>query len=392
MVLNKPAAQFTARLNSLDILRGWFLVVIACDHLIRIPSMFDLVTGRGLLWVSAAEGFFFISGMLVGIARGRQMQLSGLKAAAMHVWARAGKLYVASVVLTFAYLFLGYWLQSRGVNAIKGGLTHFSTVGDMLYNVLNLNYTYGWADFLSYYAVFLGLAPLALWLLRRKLWWVIVWVSLTLWLIKGEVTLPFLSFYALWQVYFFLGLVFGYHYHSLRSYYRLLTPRTIQLLRLGLITATVATVVASIAFTFGTPFFARYGPGYAGLLQLLHLPSPQTFYDFFNSVKENETFKELFQNERGGLLRLPIFLLWFGCLFSLVRQYEDWVVAKVGWLLLPLGKNSLYVYIIQSVLAFGVPLLYLPFGYVENTFINIAAVLICWVAVKRRFLFALIPR
>lgn len=391
MVLNNPT-HFAARLNSLDLLRGWFLVVIACDHLIRIPSMFDLVTGRGLLWVTAAEGFFFISGMLVGIARGRQMQLEGLRSAAKHVWVRAGKLYVASVILTFIYLLLGYWLQSHGVTALKGGLTHFSSIGDMLYNVLNLNYTYGWADFLSFYAVFLGLAPLALWLLRRKLWWVIVWASLTLWLIKGEVTLPFLSFYALWQVYFFLGLVFGYHFNTIRSYYRLLAPRTVLLLRLTLITATVATVVASLAFTFGTPFFARYGPGYAGLLQLLHLPSPQIFYDFFNGVKENQTFKELFQNDRGGILRLPIFLLWFGCLFSIVRRHEDWVVQKTGWLLLPLGKNSLYVYIIQSALAFSVPLMNLPFGYVENTFINIAAVLICWVAVKRRFLFAIIPR
>jgi len=168
MVLNK-LTQFATRLNTLDLLRGWFLVVIASDHLIRIPSMFDLITGRGLLWVSAAEGFFFISGMLVGITRGRQMQLDGLKAASRRLWARAGKLYVASVILTFAYLFLGYWLQSRGVTAIKGGLTHFGSVGELFYNVFNLNYTYGWADFLSFYAVFLGLAPLALWLLRRKL-------------------------------------------------------------------------------------------------------------------------------------------------------------------------------------------------------------------------------
>lgn len=373
-------------------MRGWFLVVIACDHLIRIPSMFDLVTGRGLLWVTAAEGFFFISGMLVGIARGRQMQLEGLKVASRHLWARAGKLYVASIILTLAYLFIGYALEAHGITAIKGGLTHFGSVGELLYNVFNLNYTYGWADFLSFYAMYLAIAPLALWLLRRKWWWVIVGVCLTLWLIKGVVTLPFLSYYAIWQVYFFLGMVFGYHYNSIRDRYRLLPARTVQLWRIGLITATVTTIVASIAFTFGTPFFVRYGPTYAGILQLLHLPSPDTFYRFFDGVKENETFKLLFQNGRGGLLRLPIFLLWFGCLFSLVRQYEHLVITKVGWLLLPLGKNSLYVYILQSVLAFSVPLMHLPFSYVANTLINIAAVMICWVTVKRRFLFNIIPR
>jgi len=392
MVLNKLATQLASRLNALDLMRGWFLAVIAFDHLIRFPSVFDLVTGRGLLWVSAAEGFFFISGMLVGLARGRHMKRAGLRAASRRLWSRAGKLYLASVILTLAYLFIGYALQAGGVTAIKGGLTHFGSVGELFYNVLNLNFTYGWADFLSFYAVFLALSPLALWLLRRQLWWVIVWVSITLWLIKGEVTLPFLSFYAIWQVYFFLGLVFGYHYGSVRAYYHLLPQRTVRRWRLGLMTATITTIIASIAFTFGTPFFARYGPTYAWLLQLLHLPPPETFHQFFFNLKENETFKELFQNERTGILRLPMFFLWFSTLFWLVRRYEEAILRKIGWLLVPLGRNSLYVYIIQSVLAFGLPLMNLPFGYVENTIINLAAIMICWVAVKRRFLFAIIPR
>ena len=384
--------NFIGRIDALDLMRGWFLVVIAADHLLRFPSIFDPFTGRGLLWVTAAEGFFFISGMLVGIARGRDVHTKGIQAATKKVWSRAAKLYVASVVLSLLYTFVAYYLQSRGVTAIKGGLIHFGSAWDLLINTLTLGYNYGWADFLGYYAVFLALSPLALLLLRHRLWWVIVWISLTLWLVKDLVNLPFPSFYGIWQVYFFLGMVFGHHFGAIRTYFELLPQRAARLIRGGIVVLSAITVVASLILTFGTPFFLDHGRSLTGLLAALHLPPPAAFYDFFFNVKENRVFNELLQNNRTGILRLPLFLLWFAALFIVVRRYEDRITRYAGWLLLPLGKNSLYVYIIQSVLAFSVPLLFLPFNFAVNSLINVAAILICWVAVKRRFLFRIIPR
>jgi hypothetical protein len=55
------------RILSLDLLRGFFLIVIMIDHVELYPNGWDFLTGKGRLWVSAAEGFFFMSGLLIGM-------------------------------------------------------------------------------------------------------------------------------------------------------------------------------------------------------------------------------------------------------------------------------------------------------------------------------------
>jgi fucose 4-O-acetylase-like acetyltransferase len=129
-----------------------------------------------------------------------------------------------------------------------------------------------------------------------------------------------------------------------------------------------------------------------GPFAALGLPRPELVMETIRGIKDNALFTYLFQDNRTGLLRLPLFILWFGALFMLVRRYEGAVMKWAGWLLLPLGKNSLYVYILQSVVVFSITLLMIPQEYVMNSLINIVAVLICWVAVQRQFLFKIIPR
>ena len=50
-----PALTFDQRVVALDLLRGYFLFVMIIDHLGRFPGLFDLLTGRDKMWVSAAE-------------------------------------------------------------------------------------------------------------------------------------------------------------------------------------------------------------------------------------------------------------------------------------------------------------------------------------------------
>jgi hypothetical protein len=61
------------RILALDLLRGYFLVSIILNHLQWYPNGLDWVAMRGSLLVSAAEGFFIISGILLGIVRGRKL-------------------------------------------------------------------------------------------------------------------------------------------------------------------------------------------------------------------------------------------------------------------------------------------------------------------------------
>ncbi len=62
----QTAVEKRKRILTLDILRGGFLVAIIVDHLNQGPSLWYLLTGGGAMWVSPAEGFFAISGILVG--------------------------------------------------------------------------------------------------------------------------------------------------------------------------------------------------------------------------------------------------------------------------------------------------------------------------------------
>lgn len=386
--------KFTAssRINTFDLLRGWCLAVILSDHMLRFPSVFDVVTGRGLLWVTAAEGFFFISGTLVGLVRGRKMLQNGLRAATKDLWIRAGKLYTASILLTLLFSGLGYWLANQGLEPGKGGLTYFASVWDLVLNTFSLHYSYGWTDFLNFYVIFLLVSPAALWLMAKGKWWLVLGLSVLLWCIKGASWVPLSTAYLTWQVYFFVGLVFGYHFERLQSWYRSAPAWVAQATRTWLVGLTAVTVALSFIFTFATPFYEHHGATLAAIAGRLHLPNPYIAGDFFRDTKDAPWFGVLFQNNRTGLLRLPLFILWFSALFMLVRRYEHTVLRRLGWLLLPLGRNSLYVYIIQGVLVFLLGIMALPSNILINSLMILSALMGCWYAVKQQFLFKIIPR
>ena len=105
------------RIHTLDLLRGYFLIVILLDHLAYFPSGLDLVTGRGLLYVSSAEGFFLISGIVLGIVRGRKLISQPFLVAAKKLWKRSIQLYLTSIVLTIVFTLLGwlFFMHSPGL-------------------------------------------------------------------------------------------------------------------------------------------------------------------------------------------------------------------------------------------------------------------------------------
>jgi hypothetical protein len=87
-----------------------------------------------------------------------------------------------------------------------------------------------------------------------------------------------------------------------------------------------------------------------------------------------------------------VFVLWTAALFLAARRYEAVLKRTVGKLLIPLGANSLYVYIMQSVILFAVPYFGLPLNYVINTLVTVAVVGLLWLLVRYRILFWLVPR
>src|SRR5882757_1215461 len=163
---------------ALDLLRGYFLVVIMIDHLRFATNPLYAISGDQSLWVTAAEGFVVISGFLVGLLRGEQARGRGFWPAAHHLWRRAGVLALWCALLTIGFRTIseltGYW------PAVPNGLEHGGFIEDAL-GALVLRRTYGDHNLLAAYALFLAVSPLVLAAMRRGLTWLALGASVLVW-------------------------------------------------------------------------------------------------------------------------------------------------------------------------------------------------------------------
>ncbi len=343
------------RVQAFDLLRGYLLLVILVDHLYKFPSFFDLFTGRGHLWVSAAEGFFLISGVMVGLIRGGEVRSGRVYQAYQKLSRRAFNIYIWSISLTFLYTFFGHLI--KGYVPVKSGITDGGSFVSIVWNTLLLRYSYGWADFLNYYAVFLLWAILVLFLLYRSSVWIVLFLSIGLWVLRGH------NFYFVWQILFVVGIVVGYFFRELEKNFIEL-PSKFRLALCGILfCVTTITLIASVLFV--------YFPGYGAMLS-------------------SENINLWFDKATLSPLRLILAMVWFTTIFALVRRYENFFVKHLGWLLLPIGRNSLSIYIFQSVLLYALyPILSLSTGFGSNFLINALSILLVWLfalyVTRRRF-------
>lgn len=339
------------RIHTIDLLRGYFILVIIVDHLERFPSGFDALTGRGQLWVSAAEGFFFLSGMMIGLIRGRKDREKPLSDVAKTLAKRAAILYAWCVGLTL--LFTWATLQGMLGDYVKPGLLD-TAFADTLLQSLSLQYVYSWSDFLRYYAVYLLASIPAVWLLRRNLAWAIGLLSVVVWWGGGQ------SEFQNWQLLFFGGVVAGWYWSHIVLWAKRL-PRIVKQLHYPLV---MLTVLLSVVVEQGSIV-----PGLSGHVQ------------------------PLFAKADMYVPRVLMFGLWFSALYRFVSSHEEWFHAKLGWLLETLGRNSLYCYILSGFLIFGVHALVPPGQPIYVNFgLTLMSLTLVWLAAKREFLFRFIPR
>ncbi|RYZ86490.1 MAG: DUF1624 domain-containing protein, partial [Proteobacteria bacterium] len=153
------------RILALDLLRGLFLLIILADHLQWTPSLFfQFTTAYTGMVASAAEGFFVISGILVGYIYGPKI-LTSTKQTCMRIWKRGLLLYILAVGFTLLYT---GWAALLPDGYPRSSVPLAGSISDALTGALSLTYSYGWADFLSRYAVFMFAAPFALWLIAKR--------------------------------------------------------------------------------------------------------------------------------------------------------------------------------------------------------------------------------
>lgn len=339
------------RIVSLDIMRGYFLVMIIINHLYFFPSIYELLTGRGELWVSAAEGFFLISGILVGYIYTRKMRVD-TRTAVLKIFRRAGLLYFWAIALTTIALL---WVHLDPGHPTKEGIWWQPNILEYLYKVMTLQYNYGWSDFLQYYVLFMLFAPLAVWLCIRGKAWLVLVASAIIWLFRGT------NFDMAWQLLFMSGIVVGYYLPRIEGWYNARSDHGRAKIAWVIGVPAILTLLASIVI--------MHGPGYITALGD-HAPAWLTSLQPQLAEWRTASFP---RTDKWSLapMRLVLIALWFTALYLFVRTHEKTVDRFSLGVFRRIGEVSLLVYGIHALVVLGTHM-YLPsnFGFIGNTIVT----------------------
>ncbi len=352
----------------LDFLRGFCLFVIVADHISFYPAFTMFLTGGGYFLISAAEGFIFISGLVLGLVYGPRIIKEGLQASTSKILHRAWQLYLWNLIVAFIYLAIAYFTPLRTRREMVAAPPDFNF--DLVVKMITLRQNFGWSDLLATYAVLLAVSPIVLYFITQKKTWWVVGLSWALWLgyqvfpqnFSPEIgTFPIFA----WQLLFINGLVIGFHRESIRVFFS------------------------------KWPKWTLYVPLIASFVALLALGITWIYADAFANNADLVWFlQEAFEKISLRPGRVLTFLIFFEVFYLTLTYFWEPVNRALGWLFNPLGQNSLYVYILHGLVVsvfFNIP----DYGAASpfvHTLGHIAAILFLWSLVKNRFLFKVIPR
>jgi len=355
-----PIAKNSNRLLTLDYLRGYFILVIIIDHLGRWPSLFGAFTGRALLWVTAAEGFVIISGLLVGYIRGFKNQQQPLGQVSLKLVRRGMLLYLWSIIATIAYSAIIWHFHFKGGSP---GLP-FEKVddwGNLIWQTLTLQYTFVWVYFLTLYAIFLTASPIAVWLFRKNKAWMLVALSLVVLVVGWRLHNEFMQ----WQALFFIPSAVGYYLEPIRDWWKKLALNKRQLLTYFIWGVTAITIVLSVVTTF-------------------HAGSIQSSADQLNTSFAKNTI---------SIYRILLAFVWFTGFLLLFAHLTQWIKRWLAWLLIPLGTRSLTAYILHGLVLCTISyFISVSDNILFNTLLGATAIMMVWGLLKIPFVQKVIPR
>ena len=300
------APRPSSRLLALDLLRGFFIVVIIIDHLWRWPSLLGFISGEGRLWVTAGEGFVIISGLLVGYVRGYKNRKLPLWEVAKKIELRALLLYAWLVGMTILYSAAAWYITfaapTSWVEIPKGDWPL------LIQATLQLDYQHTWIHFLYFYAALLAVTPIAIYLLRKRLAIVVALLSMAGYFYGVAQSIEWMQ----WIPLFFLPAIAGYYLPAIQDWWAGLTKKSRHTFATAIYIAAFGTLAYSVICTFLIP-------GDALAAQLNAAISKQDFFP---------------------LARIPIALLWFVGFALLFGHFSRVIDRFAGWLLLPFGLRS----------------------------------------------------
>jgi enterochelin esterase-like enzyme len=309
----------------LDLLRGLAALAMIIDHVGGPDSWLYAISGGDRFFVSAAEAFVFISGLVFGIVYAGLIARRGLRAALVKGARRVVTLYGLTVGLSLLMAVLAAHLGL--FFAPKWTPT---TVSDFVGQILTLQRTFYLTDVLLLYTLVVAVALPALVLLQRRLWWLVLGASWATWVAwqwwPSDMNWPWaitdnsLFHFAAWQVLFLTGLVIGYTRRGWER--RLAALAGLGRARLLQVTGLVL-AVAAVGATIGLYFWSQ-APGHTAVF----------------GVALTEAFGK--GDVRAG--RLALFACLFLAAYGLATLAWQPIRRLTGWLLLPLGQDALLAY------------------------------------------------
>lgn len=363
------------RIIALDIMRGYFLAVIAIDHFSRFPSLFDPLTGRGRLWVSAAEGFFIISGIIVGYIYGSKMA-QNVAATVKKIWKRAALLFGLSVAFTLLFTLAGRFLI--GHEGLRSGLNTTDSWPLLIEHAFKLQYVYGWVDFLALYAVFMFIAPVAIFaVVKGKAIWLLI-VSILCWYFFRDFDIRFG-----WQVFFMPGIILGYYLPRIEQRLEKLSKKQKNIFYSVATLIVLSLLAVSVYFVFAIPYIVNR-PQLA-----LDLPNWLATLAASSNHLYVTTVEPLFYKWTLPIGRILFAWLWFATLYLLVRHFESQILKYTKDFFVILGRNSLFTYCFMGILIFALHFIFIPKPVLfsvdkvfVNTLISIGLLTIIYLAAK----------
>lgn len=344
---------------ALDYLRGFFIVVIIIDHLWRWPNLLAAFTGEGRLWVSAAEGFVIISGLLVGYIRGHKNREQPFLEVAKKLLSRAFLLYAWFILMTLVYTAVVWYAPLVAampwMDITKGDWT------TLIWQTATFNTAQIWVHFLYLYAIFLALTPIAIWLLRKNAALALVAIITVSYIIGKYMNIEWLE----WVPVFFLPTIAGYYLPTIQTWWSQQTAnvRRKQLWLLHGLTGT--TLVVSIITTY-------------------------LIADNSAAMWLNDFFSKEFTLD---FWRIILSFVWFVSFVLVFNKILPWLEKYTGWLLLPFGTRSLTAYIAHGSVVALLGLIFIDRGNIwYNTALGIIAILGVWTLLRLPIIHRILPR
>lgn len=380
----------------IDFVRGVVMMVVIVIH-IDIFSLFNFVLWERIGFVSGAEGFVILSGIILGVVHRKTIDKRGARYSSKKLLLRAGQLYLINlaVIATVAALDHVSFIDARVLTTFTDqttGVVHPLFPGPAaplslkVLQALRLQIGPHQFQIMGLYVCLLICTPLILWSFRKGYTLLVLIVSLGLYVYSQhypsrptgaqfEYAFPLLA----WQILYVYSMAYGYFREEMSAAVQGHWRR-------ALYAVSLVIFLACFVLAQCTP-----NPGLPDWLKISLVP-PETF---------QLVYEGYFSKNKLGALRLVNYfvVLLFG--FSVLTRFWYPIYRAIGWFFVPLGQASLYSFIVHIffvLLVFNIPYFsnlkpsYGSGSILLTTSAHVVCLLAIWLMIRAKLLFGIIPR